>query len=166
MSSTWTRSRTCHGDFGESGHAVSELARIPWLGPDHLRGTLDQVSLPRLIYWGDLDTHGFAILSRARGIFSRLQSVLMDEATFSGGQALWVNELKPNRAEELRCLAPSEMDVYSGLREHRWGTNLRLEQERLAWPVCLRALEKHCAKVTTIRQWKVARPWLSNGAPR
>ncbi|RST49413.1 DUF3322 domain-containing protein [Variovorax sp. MHTC-1] len=128
--------------FMRLGHAVSELARIPWLVPDHLGGTVDEGALPRLIYWGDLDTHGFAILSRARGIFSRLQSILMDKATFSGGQALWVNELKPNRAEELRHLTRSEMDVYAGLREHRWGTNLRLEQERLSWPVCLHALQE------------------------
>lgn len=124
--------------FMRLGHAVSELARIPWLGPDHLGKT----SVPRLIYWGDLDTHGFAILSRARGIFSRLQSILMDEATLLVGQSLWMTEFKPNRAEAFHHLTPSEMSVYTGLRSNRWGTNLRLEQERLSWPRCVSAVEE------------------------
>ncbi|HYP82798.1 MAG TPA: Wadjet anti-phage system protein JetD domain-containing protein [Variovorax sp.] len=128
--------------FMRLGHAVSELARIPWLRPEHLAGSVDQSSPPRMIYWGDLDTHGFAILSRARGIFSRLQSILMDEATFSRGQSLWVTELKPNRAEVLPHLTPAEMDVYVGLRSNRWGVGLRLEQERLSWPECLRVLRE------------------------
>lgn len=127
--------------FMRLGHAVSELARIPWLGPDHLGYTASQGPLPRLLYWGDLDTHGFAILSRARGIFSRLHSVLMDEAAFLEGQALWVTEPTPHRAEELKHLTPAERDLYSGLRENKWGVNLRLEQERLPWPKCLPALQ-------------------------
>jgi len=128
--------------FMRLGHAVSELAQIPWLGPDHLHGAVEPERLPRLIYWGDLDTHGLAILSRARGIFSRLQSVLMTEATLLEGKSLWVTELKPHRAEALRHLTPLEMDVYAGLRTNRWGTNLRLEQERLSWPTCLSVLRE------------------------
>lgn len=127
--------------FMRLGHAVSDLAHIPWLGPDHLAGTVDQVR-PRLIYWGDLDTHGFAILSRARGIFSRLQSILMDEATFLAGKSVWVTELKPNRAEALRHLTTSELETYAALRTNRWGVNLRLEQERLSWPMCLDVLRE------------------------
>ncbi len=128
--------------FMRLGHAISELARIPWLGPDHLGHTAWQGSLPQLVYWGDLDTHGFAILSRARGIFSRLQSVLMDDATFLNGQALCVTEQKPHRAEVLRHLTPAEQDLYAGLRQNKWGVNLRLEQERLPWPKCLQALQE------------------------
>ncbi len=45
--------------FMRLGHAISELARIPWLGPDHLSHGIQQGCLPRLLYWGDLDTHGF-----------------------------------------------------------------------------------------------------------
>lgn len=128
--------------FMRLGHAVGELARIPWLGPDHLgSGDLPE-RLPQLLYWGDLDTHGFAILARARGIFSRVHSVLMDEATFLDGQALWVTEHTPHRAEELRNLTPSEQALYLGLRENRWGKNLRLEQERLPWPKCVQTLSE------------------------
>jgi len=128
--------------FMRLGHAVSELARIPWLRPDHLGGAAEQGQLPQVIYWGDLDTHGFAILSRARGIFSRLQSILMDEVTLLSGQSLWVTELRPNRAEVLGHLTVSEMDVYAGLRLNRWGASVRLEQERLYWPRCLSALQE------------------------
>ncbi len=127
--------------FMKLGHAVSELARVHWLGPDHQADAVEQPPLPHLVYWGDLDTHGFAILSRARGIFSRLQSVLMDDATFLEGQSLWVKENTPNRAEDFRHLTPAERTMYAGLRANKWGVNLRLEQERLSWPSCLKALQ-------------------------
>jgi hypothetical protein len=126
--------------FMRLGHAISELARIPWLKPDHLESA--QGPLPQLLYWGDLDTHGFVILSRARGIFSRLKSVLMDEATFLGRRELWVKEKTPSRAAELKCLMSEEEDLYVGLRDNKWGTNLRLEQERLPWKECLQTLEE------------------------
>ncbi|NOR71388.1 MAG: hypothetical protein GQ532_17115, partial [Methylomarinum sp.] len=32
-------------------------------------------------YWGDLDTHGFAILSRLRHYYPQVKSILMDEKT-------------------------------------------------------------------------------------
>ena len=128
--------------FMRLGHAVGELAQVPWLGPDHLdAGTLPG-TLPRLLYWGDLDTHGFAILARARGIFSRLQSVLMDETTFLQGRTLWVTESTPHRSKELRHRTLAESELYVALRENRWGKNIRLEQERLPWPKCLQTLEE------------------------
>ncbi|MBW8721199.1 MAG: hypothetical protein JF626_04665, partial [Polaromonas sp.] len=135
--------------FMRLGHAISELAHIPWLCPDHLEHSTQQGCFPRLLYWGDLDTHGFAILSRARGIFSRLRSVLMDETTFLQGQALWVTELTPFRAEELKHLTPTEQDLYIGLRNGKWGANLRLEQERLPWPKCLQALQEAVSSPST-----------------
>ena len=126
--------------FMRLGHAVSELAHIPWLEPNHLGVAAEP--LPQLIYWGDIDTHGFAILSRARSIFARLESVLMDDATFLEGRALWVTENTPNRAEAFPHLTPAEGDMYAGLRANKRGIHLRLEQERLPWPVCLEALQK------------------------
>lgn len=127
--------------FMRLGHAISELARIPWLHPDHLLTTpMEGAQPPQILYWGDLDTHGFAILARARGIFGRLQSILMNEETFLAGRALWVREPKPHRADALRHLTPVESDLYAGIRTNRWGENLRLEQERLPWPSCLVAI--------------------------
>ncbi|MDP9994431.1 hypothetical protein J2W28_005039 [Variovorax boronicumulans] len=133
--------------FMRLGHAVSELARIPWLVPDAGFGASSKHHVPKLVYWGDIDTHGFAILSRARGIFSRLESILMDEATFLASTLLWVTEAKPHRAEELCHLTPAETDTYTGLRTNRWGENLRLEQERLPWQACLRAIQEALSSV-------------------
>lgn len=137
--------------FMRLGHAVSELAHIPWLGPDQLGDAVEHRQLPQLLYWGDIDTHGFAILSRARGIFSRLQSVLMDYSTFLAGQSLWVTESTPNRAEDFLHLTTSERDMYVGLRENKWGMNLRLEQERLSWPSCLRVLQEFVSNSCGLR---------------
>ncbi len=54
--------------FG-GGYAVDVLEPLGWLtGLD-------------LIYWGDIDTHGFAILNRLRHRFGHARSMLMDRAT-------------------------------------------------------------------------------------
>ncbi|BFO23151.1 hypothetical protein SHKM778_95390 (plasmid) [Streptomyces sp. KM77-8] len=54
-----------------SGYAASLLRHLPWLAD------ID------LWYWGDIDTHGFAILSRVRGHFPHTRSLLMDRHTSS-----------------------------------------------------------------------------------
>jgi len=33
----------------------------------------------------------------------------------------------------LPMLGAAEQEVYRGLKEQRWGVNVRLEQERIAW---------------------------------
>ena len=73
----------------------------------------------------------------------------MDETTFLQGQALLVTELTPFRAEELKYLTPTEQDLYTGLRSGKWGVNLRLEQERLPWPMCLQALQEAVSSPST-----------------
>ena len=40
-------------------------------------------------YWGDIDTHGFAILDQLRAHFPQAQSFLMDRGTLVEHQALW-----------------------------------------------------------------------------
>ena len=35
-----------------------------------------------VLYWGDIDVHGFEMLSRIRKHFNHTQSVLMDKSTF------------------------------------------------------------------------------------
>src|ERR1035441_3595643 len=54
--------------FG-GGYAVDALESLAWLA------ALD------VIYWGDIDTHGFAILNRLRHHVSQARSILMDRAT-------------------------------------------------------------------------------------
>lgn len=108
--------------FMRLGNAVSLLSRLPWL---HGCTTL---------YWGDIDTHGFVILNRARSHFPNLQSVMMDKDTLLAYQGLWVEEGAQSSETELPLLTPTEREVFDGLRYGRWGLNLRLEQERICWP--------------------------------
>lgn len=122
--------------FMKLGHAISDLAHIPWLFGDEA----GQGRPARVLYWGDLDTHGFVILARARGLFPELRSVLMDEETLFSGREQWVQEASPAKAERLERLTEKEHLLYSALREDKFGHRVRLEQERLSWPRCLRAL--------------------------
>jgi len=105
------------------GYALDPLAAIPW------------VADARCFYWGDLDTHGFAMLDRARAMLPGLTSLLMDEPTLLAHRALWGSEATPHAAATLPRLTPEEQAVYEGLRNHRWGLRLRLEQERIQWPL-------------------------------
>lgn len=107
--------------FMRLGYNVDVLVRFPWL------------ARAKCIYWGDLDTHGFAILHRARSYIPELQSVLMDEDTLLRHKALWVDEREQHPAAELPLLTEAEQAVYQGLKQQRWGQNVRLEQERIAW---------------------------------
>jgi hypothetical protein len=122
--------------FMKLGHAVSDLAHIPWLFGNHANSGRPD----RVLYWGDLDTHGFVILARARGLFPELRSVLMDEQTLLSGKDQWVLEASQAKVEHVDRLTQQEQKLYRELREQTHGSNVRLEQERLAWPRCLQAL--------------------------
>lgn len=115
------------------GNAVDLLKEIPWLQGD---------DAPRLLYWGDIDTHGFAILSRAKSIFPTLTSVLMDEATVSHCYGLWGTEPMPHSAETLACLNDQEAALYSGLKCHKWAAALRMEQERVPFDFAMETLAR------------------------
>jgi hypothetical protein len=116
--------------FMRLGYNVDVLARLPWL------------TQAKCIYWGDLDTHGFAILHRARSYLPSLQSVLMDEDTLLRHEALWVDEKEQHPAAELTLLTEAEQEVYQGLKQQRWGQNVRLEQERIAWDAAQSTLQR------------------------
>jgi hypothetical protein len=103
------------------GYGVGTLATLPW------------VMRAQCTYWGDLDTHGLAILSRARSKIPHMQSTLMDEHTLLSHRDLWVAEDQQYAAPELPLLTPAEQSLYCGLKQQRWGVNVRLEQERIAW---------------------------------
>jgi hypothetical protein len=107
--------------FG-GGYAVNILTRLDWLV------TLD------LAYWGDLDTHGFAILNRLRHRFPRARSILMDHETLLAHRSQWVSEPTPTRAA-LDLLTPAEQNLYQALIAGTFGPTIRLEQERVnfAW---------------------------------
>lgn len=111
------------------GNAVSALGALHWL-----HGA-------KVLYWGDIDTHGFAILDRARHILPQLTSVLMNEETLLSHRSLWGREPVQYANAALETLHDSERAVYEGLRNHAWGQNVRLEQERLAWEPALQKLQ-------------------------
>lgn len=110
------------------GYGVDMLSQLPWL------------RAARGIYWGDIDTHGYAILHRARHHLPRLASMLMDEATMRHYAALWGVESSQHGATDLALLSAQERAVYLALKDQRWGQNLRLEQERIPWPAVQAAL--------------------------
>ena len=102
------------------GYGVDLLRSLPWL------------TARRLIYWGDLDTHGFAILDRLRRSFPHAESVLMDRQTLIDHKTQWVAEPTPVD-RELPDLQPAEAALYRELVEHIHGPSVRLEQERIRY---------------------------------
>ncbi|MBB2164860.1 hypothetical protein HLH26_09975 [Gluconacetobacter sp. 1b LMG 1731] len=81
-------------------------------------------------YWGDIDTHGFGVLDQLRDILPHTRSFLMDEQTFQTYRQFWDTEPTPVR-RTLSRLTPSEQIIFTALQSHRFGPNLRLEQERI-----------------------------------
>jgi hypothetical protein len=114
--------------FG-GGYALSRLAHVRWLE------TVD------LFYWGDIDTHGFAMLSRFRQAFPRARSLLMDRETLLAHRHLWVREDEHRRfTSPLAELLPVEQELFDELRQSQLGERVRLEQERIAFGWVDRAL--------------------------
>ncbi|MBK1699417.1 DUF3322 domain-containing protein [Thiococcus pfennigii] len=85
-----------------------------------------------LHYWGDIDTHGFAILDQLRGHFPQAASFLMDRETLLAHRPLWGEEPQPAR-HDLPRLTPEEAALYDDLRLDRIRPGLRLEQERVGF---------------------------------
>ncbi len=68
------------------GFDVDGVGRLRWLAEADV------------VYWGDIDTHGFVILDRLRAWLPRAQSVLMDRETLLAHRGRWVTEdLRPQR---------------------------------------------------------------------
>jgi hypothetical protein len=113
--------------FG-SGFALASLRLAPWL--------VDK----EIVYWGDLDTHGFDILSRLRHRFHGVQSILMDRSTLLAHRGQWVSEPSPTR-RPLAHLGSFEAELYDDLVTDRFGPSVRLEQERVRFSLLAEALE-------------------------
>lgn len=135
-----------------SGYAVSVVGELRWLR-----------DVP-ILYWGDLDSHGFAILHRLRSHLGRegrvlsagavlegalsgpregegprmaqVTSVLMDEDTLMDHEDLWVREEKPHRGS-FGELTGREQRALARVRSEG---DVRLEQERIPWDAALAAL--------------------------
>ena len=105
--------------FG-AGYGFEGLAQAAWL-------TRCQV-----FYWGDIDTHGFAILDQLRTYLPHVRSLLMDRATLLAFEAQWGVEDKQT-LRNLPHLNVEECALYDELRDNRLSPNLRLEQERIGF---------------------------------
>ncbi|MFP5252546.1 MAG: Wadjet anti-phage system protein JetD domain-containing protein [Actinomycetes bacterium] len=106
--------------FWGKGFEVDRIGRLPWL-----------LDVP-VTYWGDIDTHGFAILDRLRAWLPQTASALMDRETLVAHRDRWVCEDRPARASLTR-LTREEADLYADLVTDSLGERLRLEQERIDW---------------------------------
>ena len=105
--------------FG-AGYGWEALAQADWLRRCAIH------------YWGDIDTHGFAILDQLRSHFPHAASFLMDRETLHAHEAHWGEE--PLQVKyDLPRLPPPERALYDDLRDNRIRANLRLEQERVGY---------------------------------
>jgi hypothetical protein len=100
------------------GYAVPVLAPLRWLT------SLD------VVYWGDIDTHGFAILSQLRHHLPNARSMLMDRDTLLGHREHWITEPSPATAS-LDRLNQAESALYADLISNAYAPSVRLEQERI-----------------------------------
>lgn len=102
------------------GFEVDRAGSLPWLRSADVH------------YWGDLDTHGFAILNQLRTRLPQTHSILMDRPTLLEHRERWGHESTPTRAR-LDRLSSDEAAVYDDLVTDRLGDRVRLEQERIDW---------------------------------
>ena len=85
-----------------------------------------------VLYWGDLDTHGFRILDELRAVHPHVVSVLMDEATLLEHRDVWGSEPQASTAALTR-LTGEESALYTALGSDSFGPAVRLEQELIRW---------------------------------
>jgi len=109
------------------GYGIDGLAGIAWLKEKSIH------------YWGDIDTHGFAILDRLRASCPDARSILMDRDTLLEHRALWVTDTARHPGALTR-LTPEEQDLFEELAADTHGDRVRLEQERLGFGWVERAL--------------------------
>ncbi|MGD8202352.1 Wadjet anti-phage system protein JetD domain-containing protein [Ornithinimicrobium sp. W1679] len=102
------------------GFEVDRAGALPWLRQTQVH------------YWGDLDTHGFAILDRLRAWLPQTRSVLMDRQTLLEHRDRWGREPSPTSARLDRLTQP-EAGLYADLVSDTFAERVRLEQERIDW---------------------------------
>jgi hypothetical protein len=116
----------CVAIFGK-GYGWDAIARAAWL-QDCM-----------IYYWGDIDTHGFAILDQLRSYLPHTQSVLMDRDTLLNFEQLWGEELQPTN-RNLTRLNTAELSLYEALCEGSLGLKVRLEQEHIGFDWAMKVL--------------------------
>lgn len=96
------------------GYAVSNLKGIDWLQDK------------TILYWGDIDAHGFEILSQLRSYYPDTRSVMMDEQTFDSFPD-YHGKGTLSKVSSLTCLTSEEQQLHRRVQEN----NERLEQEKI-----------------------------------
>ncbi|MFN3429220.1 MAG: Wadjet anti-phage system protein JetD domain-containing protein [Candidatus Sericytochromatia bacterium] len=111
------------------GYGVKALEEVDWL-----KGKA-------ITYWGDIDSHGFAILAQLRSVLPQTQSMLMDRETLLRHRTLWGQEPGDRRATTVPGgLTPPESALMRDLLANALGERVRLEQERVPFGALLEAL--------------------------
>ena len=111
------------------GNHLDVLGRLPWIRHDSCW------------YWGDLDRHGFTLLSRARTMIPRLESLLMTPGDIETYRPLGVEENLDRYDQPDSTLTPAEASALAALQLTD-GKYLRTEQERIPVSDAERALEQ------------------------
>ncbi|MBK7962217.1 MAG: hypothetical protein IPK04_14175 [Bdellovibrionales bacterium] len=107
--------------FG-AGYGIAKVEKALWLRNK------------KILYWGDIDTHGFSILSTLRSFLGHAESFLMDRETLLDYKNLWVPEPKDCRClRPLENLSSREAALYVELQSDIHGKRVRLEQERVPY---------------------------------
>ena len=114
--------------FG-AGYGFANLVAAHWLQEKNI------------LYWGDIDTHGFAILNQLRGFFPHTVSFLMDRETLLAHRQFWGSEPQPQTGDLLR-LTTEEQALHDQLRQHTWGVSVRLEQEKIGFQFLAATLQR------------------------
>jgi len=96
------------------GSAAQMLSSISWLNKC------------RLLYWGDIDVHGFHMVSRLRGAFPHLETIMMDSQTLDD-HALFLVAAAKTRYEQIVILTAEEHAAYVRVK----ASQLLLEQEKI-----------------------------------
>jgi len=112
--------------FGK-GFCIALLKEAEWL------------SDKQIIYWGDIDAHGFQILSQIRGYFPKTRSCMMDFETFRGFRDLAVTGADTNVAV-LDNLTDREREMFEYLINLK--ENNRLEQEKIPHAYALKKIHE------------------------
>lgn len=145
--------------FG-AGYGFEVLAGARWL--------LDRA----VYYWGDIDTHGFAILDQLRAQLHHVQSVLMDRSTLMAYESQWGEEAQ-QVLRDLPRLTVAESALFDELRDKRLHASLldakqssvgvRLEQERIGFEwvkAALAALPNPHAASISVADKLESKKWL------
>jgi hypothetical protein len=98
------------------GFNVSYLRNVVWLKERHI------------LYWGDIDEHGFQILHQLRSYYPHTQSIMMDYKTFEHFSEFAVTGAR-NKSEKLSLLNDGERKLF---KQIKLVDKNRLEQEKIS----------------------------------